>query len=128
MAYREIIISGQNFLASEVGLRTITYNFSQVNSNVTTENVNGMTRKIIKAGTIYPSNDNNAVGIVFQDVDVTDGNKSDALMVGGVVLKTKTLVAGVETPISETALPVLNSKGIFVQEVPTVSYPSDGTL
>lgn len=35
-------------------------------------------RFIIKAGTIYPSNDNKAIGVVLQDYDVTE---SDASMV-----------------------------------------------
>ena len=47
--------------------------------------VNG--RKIIKAGTIYPSNDANAIGVVFYDVDVTDGDQNGTLIVHGFIKK-----------------------------------------
>ena len=39
------------------------------------------TRKIIKAGTIYPQNDATAIGVVENDVDVTDGDRSGALLI-----------------------------------------------
>lgn len=42
-------------------------------------------RKIIKAGTIYPSNDANALGVVFYDVDVTDGDRNGTLIVHGFI-------------------------------------------
>lgn len=46
-------------------------------------------RKIIKAGTVFPSNDENAKGLVFQDVDVTDGDQNAALLVHGFVNSAK---------------------------------------
>lgn len=42
-------------------------------------------KKIIKAGTIYPSNDAKAVGVVLYDVDVTNGDESGAIVVHGFV-------------------------------------------
>ena len=33
-------------------------------------------RKIVKAGTLYPRNDASAIGIVWADYDVTDGDRS----------------------------------------------------
>ena len=42
-------------------------------------------RKIIKAGTIYPSNDANAIGIVFNEMDVTFGDRTGALLIHGFV-------------------------------------------
>lgn len=42
-------------------------------------------RKIIKAGTIYPANTAEAKGVVFYDVDVTDGDRSGALILHGFV-------------------------------------------
>lgn len=47
-------------------------------------------RKIIKAGTIYPSNDSNAIGVVWADYDVTNGDITGSLIVHGFV-KTKAL-------------------------------------
>lgn len=55
--------------------------FSQDSSLAVTENG----RKIIKAGTIYPSNDASAVGIVFNDLDVTEGDQNGAIIVHGFV-------------------------------------------
>lgn len=42
-------------------------------------------RKIIKAGTVYPANGATAIGIVFNDMDVTDGDKTGALLIHGFV-------------------------------------------
>ena len=44
-------------------------------------------RKIIKAGTIYPANDATAFGVVFYDVDVTDGDQNGTLIVHGFIKK-----------------------------------------
>ena len=119
MAEKIFTLNRPNFLASEVGLRTITYTFSSSFANAVTENG----RKIIKAGTIYPANDTTAVGIVFQDVDITDGDKSEALMVGGVYLADK-----LNAVVSTTALPVFQAKGLFAQETPSITVPDDGLL
>ena len=40
-------------------------------------------RKIVKAGTLYPSNDSSAIGIVWADYDVTDGE----ILIDGVNVK-----------------------------------------
>lgn len=117
MAQTEVLLNHPNFLASEVGLRTITYTFSK--SKGTLENG----RQIIPAGTIYPANDGTAVGIVFQDVDVTDGDAVAALMVGGVYLADK-----LSATVAEAAKAVFVAKGLFEQESPSVVLPSDGLL
>lgn len=44
-------------------------------------------KKIVKAGTILPTNDQNAKGILLNDIDVTAGDAVGALMVEGYVLK-----------------------------------------
>ena len=80
----------------------------------TATNVNG--RKIIKAGTIWPANDNTAVGVVFADVDVTDGTATGALIFEGTIKVSKlpaepqttaktvlTRITFVGTPISSNA-------------------------
>lgn len=46
-------------------------------------NVNG--RKILKAGTIYPTNDAQAIGVVENDYDVTDGDRAGALIIHGFI-------------------------------------------
>ncbi|TAN64781.1 hypothetical protein WS9_013385 [Paraclostridium sordellii 8483] len=47
------------------------------------------TRKIVKAGTIIPSNNATAKGVVLYDVDVTDGDESGALVIHGFIDKSK---------------------------------------
>lgn len=57
-------------------------------------------RKIIKAGTVYPKNDATAIGMVLNDVDVTEGDADGALLVHGIVDKDK-----IPAPINELAAP-----------------------
>lgn len=42
-------------------------------------------RFIIKAGTIYPSNDDKAIGVVLQDYDVTESDVSMAIVLHGFI-------------------------------------------
>lgn len=42
-------------------------------------------RKIVKAGTIFPSNDAEAKGVILNDYDVTDGDKTAALVTFGFI-------------------------------------------
>lgn len=42
-------------------------------------------RFIIKAGTIYPSNDHKAIGVVLQDYDVTESDASMAIVLHGFI-------------------------------------------
>lgn len=46
-------------------------------------------RYIVKAGTIYPSNDAKATGVVLNDYDVTDGEVAMAVVVHGFVQTSK---------------------------------------
>jgi len=52
-----------------------------------TADANG--NKIIPAGTIYPANDATAVGVVLNDVDVTYGDATGALVIHGFIDLTK---------------------------------------
>lgn len=66
-----------SILASEVGLITKT---RLIPATLGTADGN---RKVVKQGTIFPLNDNTAEGIVFEDVDVTDGDRVAAVIVAG---------------------------------------------
>lgn len=72
-----------NFLESEVGLVLKTHQIP------TTMGTNG----VVAAGTVFPSNDANAIGIVFQDVDVSKGAMPGSVMVAGRVLKDRLSIA-----------------------------------
>lgn len=76
--------------------------------------VNG--RKIIKAGTIYPANDSTALGIVFSDLDVTEGDQNGAIIVFGFV-KTNALPVA-PTAAAKTALNMIK----FFPLSSTVTY------
>ena len=83
--------STPNILESEVGLVLKTYTADQTNA----ETVG--TKKIIKAGSVYPTNATGAIGIVFEDVDMTDDTKRPiSVIVAGRVLE-KRLPVTVDT-------------------------------
>ncbi len=62
-------------------------------------------RKIIKAGTIYPTNDSSAIGVVENDLDVTDGDKAGALIIHGFI-NTKKIPAAPQD-LAKQALPLV---------------------
>ena len=64
-----------NFLDSEVGLVTKTAQIPQSMGQTDGD------RKTVFAGTVFPANTSAATGIVFQDVDVTDGDAIGSVMV-----------------------------------------------
>lgn len=59
-------------------------------------------RFIIKAGTVYPANNETAIGLVLQDYDVTDSGASMAIVIHGFVREDRLPEA-----LSTTAKPVL---------------------
>lgn len=63
------------------------------------------TKKIVKAGTILPANDDTAKGVVLYDVDVTNGDETGALVIHGFIDKTKIPAQPEEAAI--TALPMI---------------------
>lgn len=46
-------------------------------------------RKIVKAGTLFPANDDTAIGVILNDYDVTDGDQMAAVIIHGFVLEAK---------------------------------------
>lgn len=97
-----------NFLDSEVGLVLKT---KEIPQSMGTDDGNG--RKIVAAGTVFPTNDASATGIVFETVDVTGGNMPGAVLVAGRVLKDALNIdSNAETPLAEA--------GIVLVTAPTV--------
>jgi hypothetical protein len=72
-----------NFLASSK-VQAFTY---QVSDAGVVADSNG--RKIVKAGTILPKNDATAKGILYTDVDVTNGPQPGSLIVEAYVLEAR---------------------------------------
>lgn len=71
-----------SFLGSEVGLVLKTITVPASNSNVVTEN----NRKVVKAGTIITTPYS---GLLYNDVDVTDGDNIGSLMYAGYYVDAK---------------------------------------
>lgn len=76
-----------NFLASSK-VQAFTY---QVSDAGVVADANG--KKIVKAGTILPANDASAQGILYTDVDVTNGPQPGSLIVEAYVLEARLPVA-----------------------------------
>ena len=84
--------SAVNFIDTPVGLVRKTVTVAQ--DGVATDE-NGY--KIVPAGTIYPANGATAQGILFDDVDVTDGDHEGSLIVAGRIIKDRLPVEPEET-------------------------------
>lgn len=82
MKYKTIAYdSAKNILAMPDHYVSIARKATQADSMVSKEG----DRFIIKAGTIYPSNDNKAIGVVLQDYDVTESDASMAIVLHGFI-------------------------------------------
>lgn len=76
------------FLAHEECVRE-TRQFAQA-SAVTAPNGT----KYVPMGTAYPSNDGNAIGIAYEDVDVTSGDMPGSVVTKGVVIEDRLAITG----------------------------------
>ena len=50
--------------------------------------------KYVAMGTAFPSNDGNAIGIVYEDVDVTTGNMPGSVVTKGIVIEDRLPITG----------------------------------
>ena len=109
-----------NFLSSEIGLTPKTYTIPQSMGEVDPDTG----RTIVKCGTVYPSNDADAIGIVYPNgpdcyvYDVTDGDVEGAVMIAGRVLTNRLP----EAP-DLAAVAALEAKGLFFDECPEMTRP-----
>ncbi len=96
-----------NFLESAVGLvlktRTIPQSLGTTEGKYTT----------VAAGTAFPADDSTATGIVYQGVDVTDGDNVGSVLVAGRVLKNR-------LSLSDEAVAALEALGIVFVDAPEV--------
>lgn len=95
--------SGVNILSSEVGLVLKTFEGTKTMAATVDD------KKIIKAGTVVPTNDSSAKGIVFEDVDITDDDKKPiSVIVAGRVIKENLPVT-----VNSDAETALKANGIY---------------
>lgn len=97
------------FLASTAALRLATFTAPQALGTAEDGYI------YVKAGTVYPSNDGNAEGIVFQDVNVTKGDAPGSLMTAGHVYEDR-----FTTAVASAAKTALKAKGIIFEAAPTM--------
>lgn len=94
-----------NFIGSAIGLTPKTRQLTQEMAAT----VNGA--KVVLAGTVFPSNDANAEGIVFQDVDVTDGPCEGSVIVAGRIYKNRLPVAP-----AAVAITAMEARGLYFED------------
>lgn len=114
MSVKNIILNRPNWLASEVGLvlKTIT-----VPANTASVTENG--RKIVKSGTIFATP---FKGLLFGDIDITDGAASGSLMVGGYYIDAN-LPATAASSVSDFA-----AQGLYPLAEGSVTRPDFGSV
>lgn len=71
--------------------------------------------KYVKMGTVFPSNDGGAIGIVYEDVDVTTGNMPGSVVTKGTVYEGR-LAEAVDTYSSATVPTGGNPKELGLYE------------
>lgn len=105
------------FLANNEDCTRVTFEADASNAQAVTSG----TAKYIPMGTIWPANGSTAKGIVYEDVDVSEGNMPGSLVTSGVVYENR--LPGTLADAAKTAL-----KGIgfvFLTEG-TVTRPDFG--
>lgn len=102
------------FLESEVGVVRKTRQISQTGATTRDDG-----SKYVPMGTVWPSNDANAVGIVYEDIDVTTGD-----MPGSVVLAGRVYEDRLPAAIATAAKTALTGNGFtFISASPSVTRP-----
>ena len=102
------------FLESEVGVVRKTRQISQTGATTAEDG-----SKYVKMGTVWPSNDGSAQGIVYEDIDVTTGD-----MLGSVVLSGRVYEDRLPVTIAAAAKTALEGKGFtFIASSPAVTRP-----
>lgn len=88
----------------------------EIPQSLATTDANGA--KYVKMGTPFPANDGTAVGIVYEDVDVTTGN-----MPGSVVLKGAIIESRLPVELAGTAKTALAALGFTFETEASVIRP-----
>lgn len=94
-------------------------------------------QKVVKMGTAYPSNDANAIGIIYEDINVTDGNLPGSVVTKGEVYEDRLAITGVDysavtpetgdNPAEEGWYERSGSAGSYVYTKTTDTTVQDGT-
>lgn len=75
--------------------------------------------KYVPMGTAYPTNDGNAIGLLYEDVDVTVGDMPGSVVTGGAIVYEDRIPA-----LAAAAKSALEGKGFkFIATAPAVERP-----
>lgn len=89
----------------------------EIPQTLATTEANGS--KYVKAGTAYPSNDGDIVGLLYEDIDVTLGNMPGSVVTRGDVVKSR-----LPMTLTTAASVALTAAGFtFVDSDPSVTRP-----
>lgn len=110
---KEVTASETNFLASSK-FTSFTTMLDDTNAAVTTD---GLGHKVIPAGTIIPSNDANAKGILLNEVNVNEGPNMGALIV-------EAWVYGQRLPVTPTAAAITAMTTIHFKDADALAKPA----
>lgn len=88
----------------------------QISQSGATTGENGA--KYVKMGTVYPANDGTAIGIVYEDVDVSTGDMPGSVVTKGEVYEDRLPVA-----LATAAKTALTGKGFTFKTAPEVTRP-----
>lgn len=118
MAFIGEVVKGRTFqagyfLESEVDVVRKTRQITDADA----VDVNGA--KIVLSGTAWPANDGTAVGFVYEDIDVTNGDMPGSVVLAGRVYEDRLPVA--LDPAAKTALEGLGFT--FIATVPEIERP-----
>ncbi len=70
-------------------------------------------KKIVKAGTIFPSNDSTAKGVILHDTDVTNGDAAGTIVIHGFIDNAKLVKNGITVSNeAKDALKMINFIGL----------------
>lgn len=115
MPVNTIILNRPNWLGSEIGLVTKSITVPASTSGSVVENG----RTIVKSGTIFTTP---YYGLLFTDVDVTDGDAMGALMIRGSYIDSK-LPASASSNATQ-----FKEQGLYAIEEGAVTRPDFGTV
>lgn len=101
MTMKETTVAGGKTFLRSADFRGRPYMLTS--ESVTADETTG--KKIVKAGTPLPTNDADALGLLFKDADVTDGDKAVSLVYEGDVSIAKLAANGIT--VDDTAKAVL---------------------
>ncbi|MFT8728634.1 MAG: hypothetical protein ABF755_01045 [Oenococcus oeni] len=102
----KVEVNQLNFLASQKVV-SFTQTIDSTNYNVKTDELG---HKVIPAGTVFPTNDDKAIGVTYNEADVTNGPQPVAVIQEGWLLGQRLPV--VPTAAAITAMSTIHFKDI----------------